>query len=100
MTSTPLKTQTGEFATEHASKYLQQLCKHFAHRVTVDYDAAQGLAQLGSGPARMSALPDLLRVEISGPDDAALERARDVIDSHLARFAFREDFTAMNWQPA
>ena len=27
--------------TENASKYLVQLCKHFAHKVDVDYDQTQ-----------------------------------------------------------
>jgi len=29
-----------------------------------------------------------------------LSRARAIIDDHLARFAFREAFETMNWQPA
>lgn len=28
--------------TASGSRYLQQLCKHWAHNMTVEYDAAQG----------------------------------------------------------
>ena len=43
--------QTGTFQTPQASKYLQQLCRHFAHKVAVEYDASQGRAALPPGPA-------------------------------------------------
>lgn len=35
-------TETGTFVTPNASKYLQQLCRHFAHNVAVTYDAHRG----------------------------------------------------------
>ena len=28
--------------TAHGSKYMQQLCKHWAHNLTVDFDAVKG----------------------------------------------------------
>lgn len=34
--------QTGTFMTPNASKYLQQLCKHFAHKVAVVFDETEG----------------------------------------------------------
>ena len=33
-------------------------------------------------------------------DQDGLTRARHVIDDHLKRFAFREDFAGMDWQTA
>jgi hypothetical protein len=92
--------EIGMFKTEHATKYIQQLCKHFAHKVQVEFTETNGLAELPPGPARMMALKDALRIEINGEDAAGLERARYIIDSHLERFAFREDFKTMDWQPA
>jgi hypothetical protein len=92
--------QTGRYETENASKYLKQLCKHFAHKVEVDYDDTRGKAQLPSGPCVLQATDTCLRIEISGPDEAGLERARGVVDSHLERFAFREGFKTMTWETA
>ena len=36
--------EIGTFTTPNASKYLQQLCKHFAHKVDVEYDETRGKA--------------------------------------------------------
>ena len=89
--------QTGTFQTPNASKYLQQLCKHFAHKVAVEYDETQGRAALPAGPARLSASAEALQVEISAETEEGLDRARSVIDDHLKRFAFREGFEGMSW---
>ena len=91
--------QTGHFETPHASKYLQQLCKHFGHKVEVSFDAAQGKVAFPFGPATLHATEERLSAGISGRDEAALARARAVIDAHLKTFAFREDFEQMAWQP-
>lgn len=38
--------------TAHASRYLQQLCKHWAHRFEVTFDPHQGRIDLATaGPA-------------------------------------------------
>ena len=91
---------TGTFATAHASKYLQQLCKHFAHKVEVQYDAHRGTVALPLGPAELTADPNSLTVTVSAPDAEGIGRAQSVIDRHLVPFAFREAFEKMNWQPA
>lgn len=90
-------TSTGTFSTAKASSYLQQLCKHFAHKIEVRYDAETGEAALPPGPCRMTASADELRIEVSAGDDEGIALAREIIDSHLKRFAFREGFEAMSW---
>jgi hypothetical protein len=90
-------TQTGTFQTEHASKYLQQLCKHFAHKVDVTYDENRGEAALPPGPATLQASNTALSVTISGETSEQRETARHVIDIHLQKFAFREEFEVMQW---
>ncbi|SCZ64775.1 hypothetical protein SAMN04488118_105317 [Epibacterium ulvae] len=96
---TPL-TDTGHFSTENASKYLQQLCKHFGHKVEVTFDETQGTVGLGMGPATLRAASDTLEIEVTAEDDEGLVHARQIIDSHLKRFAFREEFEAMSWHSA
>ncbi|KIC20021.1 DUF2218 domain-containing protein [Leisingera sp. ANG-Vp] len=88
----------GRFETPNAEKYLQQLCKHFSHKVDVQFDTRQGTIALGTGPAALHAADGVLAAEISAPDAAELNHARQIIDTHLARFAFREDFEGMAWQ--
>lgn len=90
-------TATGRFATDNASKYLQQLCKHFAHKVDVTYDATTADAAMPLGACRMWADDSELRVTVTAPDADGLARAKSVIDVHLERFAFREAFKTMDW---
>lgn len=92
-----MMSQTGRFETEFASKYLQQLCKHFGHKIDVTYDTHAGTLAFPFGPAQLTASDSALEVIVSAADSAGLERARGVIDSHLIRFAFREDFQEMTW---
>ncbi len=91
-------TDQGRFETPNAAKYLQQLCKHFAHKVAVEHDGTRGTVALGMGPATLQATGNTLTAEVTAPDAADLAEARDIIDRHLARFAFREAFEAMDWQ--
>lgn len=85
------------FETENGSRYLQQLCKHFAHRVSVEYDAETGRAELPPGPATMVADPAGLAVEVSSADADGLAQAKRVIEDHLLRFAHREEPEALTW---
>jgi len=93
-----LLSATGQFETKQASKYLQQLCKHFAHKVEVSYDASAGRVAFPMGPATMTATEDVLSVSVSGRTKDEVTRAKGIIDSHLARFAFRENFEKMDWR--
>jgi hypothetical protein len=97
---TPALHDTGTFRSENASRYLQQLCKHFAHKIEVRFDPASGEIALPPGPARLTADDTQLTVQIAAEDAAGLERARGIIDKHLVRFAFREGFEHMAWQGA
>lgn len=92
-----MMTSTGRFATPHASKYLQQLCKHFAHKVEVAFDETHGTVALGAGPAEIWADAEGLTAKVSGEDARAILEARYVIDKHLVPFAFRESFCGMAW---
>ncbi|QDC08578.1 DUF2218 domain-containing protein [Oceanicola sp. D3] len=88
---------TGTFSTPHGSKYLQQLCKHFAHKIETRFDDTSGECALSPGPATLSADETGLTVHITAPDEEGLAVSRSIIDKHLIRFAFREDFQNMSW---
>lgn len=76
--------------TAHASRYLQQLCKHWAHKFETEFTPTVGRIVLTIGEARLAADAETLTVALSASDDAALAQLRDVVASHLERFAFRE----------
>ena len=88
---------TGTFDTPNASKYLQQLCKHFGHKRPVEFDETEGAVTFDFTTAQISADAERLTVVMELEDPETEERARMVIDKHLERFAFREDFKAMDW---
>ncbi|TMV11622.1 DUF2218 domain-containing protein [Arenibacterium halophilum] len=92
---------TARFETPNGAKYIVQLCKHFAHKVDVSYDETSGRAALPPGPATMQADAQGLTVTVTAEADDGMTRARFIIEDHLKRFAFREDFERLTWsQPA
>ncbi|WP_349036305.1 DUF2218 domain-containing protein [Pseudotabrizicola sp. 4114] len=88
---------TARYATENGSKYLQQLCNHFAHKVAVSFDESQGTAALMTGPATFVADTDGLTIRVTADDMKGLIQARFAIDVHLVTFAHREGFSGLSW---
>lgn len=87
--------------TEHASRYLQQLCKHWSHKMTVHFDPAQGRVEFPSGATlAMKADAAALTLRLESDDAEGLPRLQTVVEDHIKRFAFREklDF-AWDGQP-
>lgn len=89
---------TARHDTPDASKYLQQLAKHFAHKIDVRFDAGSADFTLRSGRVHLEAANGALIARIEADDDQALTDACQVIDRHLAVFAFREELTGLDWQ--
>ncbi len=79
-----------EAETPSASKYLQQLCKHFAHKVPSTWSTEAGAVEFPFGHCEMQAADHRLSIRCSTPDEGNLPRLQGVIDSHIATFAFRE----------
>jgi hypothetical protein len=86
-----------EITTPHASRYLQQLCKHFAHKLTVAFDPAQGSITFDIGDVRLTAEGERLTIALTAPGGEQLERLKDIVIRHLERFAFREEL-AVEWR--
>jgi uncharacterized protein len=83
--------------TQRASIYLQQLCKHFAHRRPVEFTPEHGQITLGSGICRLDAADGVLTIGAEAEDGEKLNKLQEVIEEHLLRFAFRDPPT-MRWQ--
>ncbi|MAM61763.1 DUF2218 domain-containing protein [Maritimibacter sp. UBA3975] len=92
-----MKTADAYWKTENGSKYLQQLCKHFAHKLDTTCTPEEGRIDFPFGPVKLRADDGGLWIEVTGEDDETVARAKDVVDRHLARFAFREEFEHMPW---
>lgn len=85
-------------ATKHGSKYLQQLSKHFGHKVPVTFTPTQGNVTLPFGTCEMTATDANLAITVQGAA-RDIGRLEQFIADHLARFAFRENPT-LTWQRA
>jgi len=86
------------FPTPNASRYLQQICKHFAHKIEVSFDAEQGHGQLADGPFNLRADAEGLHAEVSAEDIRGIIQSRYVVDKHLVTFAFRDGFSGFSWK--
>lgn len=94
------KTAMATAPTESASRYLQQLCKHWSHKGEVTFTPQDGsIAFEGGNTLTLSATPDTLSMTVTVPDDADIARFQDVVDRHLLRFAFREELK-ITWNAA
>lgn len=83
--------------TEHASRYLQQLCKHWSHKFAVQFDEAQGHIGFPSGDIALAVVPGGLSVTVRSQLADGLPTAKRVAAEHLDRFAFREAPLTFDW---
>ncbi|MBC2666877.1 DUF2218 domain-containing protein [Novosphingobium flavum] len=101
-------TTTAHVPTAHASRYLQQLCKHWAHNLAVEFTPEHGTVVFprdgrganhpGDALATLDAGAEALTVRIDATSDAQLEGLKGALARHLDRFAFREAPLAFDWQ--
>ncbi|WP_159711011.1 DUF2218 domain-containing protein [Geminicoccus flavidas] len=79
-------------ATAVPGRYLQQLCKHFGHKLPARFDARQGSVEFPTGRCELDAEaePGILRMRVTAADAEALATLEGVVARHLERFAFRE----------
>ncbi|MCG7505169.1 DUF2218 domain-containing protein [Mesorhizobium retamae] len=92
-----MSTSNADVATEHASRYLQQLCKHWAHKFPVTFDPKHGEIELTIGRTIMDADATALHIALTAGDAAQMEQLERVVEDHIKRFAFREELI-FSWQ--
>ncbi len=86
--------------TANASKYIQQLCKHWSHRLEVELSDEKGVVRFPDAVVALEARPDDLSVTIDAQEKETVERMKGVVASHLERFAFREAPLPFEWHDA
>jgi hypothetical protein len=94
--------------TAHASRYLQQLCKHWAHNLAVEFTPergsvifpkdARGASWQGDARFEMTAEPGVLVCRIDASEPGQLEGLKGAVARHLDRFAFREAPLTFDWE--
>ena len=85
--------------THSASRYLQQLAKHWSHKMAVVFTEEEGTIDFPNGARlAMRADSESLDVVLTVPADGDVARMREVVSSHLDRFAFREAPLTFDWR--
>ena len=99
---------TANVPTTNASRYLQQLCKHWSHNLQVAFTPDEGTITFpknGFGksyPAdatvTLRARENALEVLVGASAPEQLDGVKGAVVSHLDRFAFREAPLAFDWR--
>lgn len=94
--------------TDQASRYLQQLCKHWQHNLQVEFTPengtvvfpkdARGANHPGDAVVAFNVAETGLDVRIDATSEAQLDGLKDAVARHLDRFAFREGPLRFDWQ--
>ena len=94
--------------TENASRYLQQLCKHWQHKLAVEFTPdhgtvtfprdARGADHPGDGVVTFDAGGEALSVRVDATSAEQLEGLKGAVARHLDRFAFREAPLTFDWR--
>ena len=79
-----------EVPTANAVSYLRQLCRHWSHKFSVEFDDTHGKIHLPKGIVQLMPSPAALSVYLEVPAAEDQERMEQVVAEHLQRFGFRE----------
>ncbi|WP_378947129.1 DUF2218 domain-containing protein [Paracoccus sp. R86501] len=88
---------TADFATERATGLMTTMGKHFGHKIPVTMADDHVILGFEMGDARIATTTEGLHLSLQGSDAEALERLRGVVESHLLRFAQRDDPAPLAW---
>ncbi|WP_226018002.1 DUF2218 domain-containing protein [Novosphingobium sp. FKTRR1] len=103
-------TSTAKVPTASASRYLQQVCKHWQHNLDVTFDEqhgrivfprdARGASWAGEAVVTFQATPETLDCTITASEAGQLDGLKGAVARHIDRFAFREAPLGYPWVDA
>ena len=99
---------TARVPTINGSRYLQQLCKHWSHNLSVEFTPEKGTVVFprnargadwpGDATLILTAHNDNLECRLEASAEAQREALKDTVARHLHRFAFREGPLNFDWR--
>ncbi|MBT8767992.1 DUF2218 domain-containing protein [Metapseudomonas boanensis] len=84
-------TASAYVATPTPARYISRLCKHFAHRVTVEFDEQRGRIEFDLGLGLLRAEGDGLTLSVESQTQEGLDRLQEIVGSHFVRVAWQEE---------
>ena len=106
-TPAPPFASTATVPTAQASRYLQQVCKHWEHNLAVTFTPdhgsvtfphdARGASHPGDAIVTFDAAPDALSVRIAATSVEQRDGLKGAVARHIDRFAFREAPLPFAW---
>ncbi|MEZ9233066.1 DUF2218 domain-containing protein [Vibrio amylolyticus] len=98
LSSQSTQSQVGPFATEtiiqseHASKYLTVLCRHFARKVDAKWNETSGTVYFPVGVTTMTVNDEanLLTIQCVSDNKQQLEHQKRIISEHIDTYSRRE----------
>lgn len=106
--TTAAATTVASVPTASASRYLQQICKHWSHTHEVAFTPEHGTIRFpaegragtfpGDALVTLDARAKALLVQIDASVPEQRDAMKGVVARHLDRFAFREAPLPFNWQ--
>ena len=92
-------TATGLGACEQPDRYIQQLVKHWSHKMATSYNDGLGAFPFSElEHATMQVHPDGIAITLTTADAERNAQLRGVIERHIDRFAFREAPLSYEWK--
>ncbi|UVE18370.1 DUF2218 domain-containing protein [Pseudomonas sp. LS44] len=83
-------TAASHVVTTTPGRYIGRLCKHFAHKLEVQYDEQQGSIEFAFGRCLLNAEGDGLTLRVESANHEDLEKLQQVVARHFEQFAWQE----------
>ena len=84
--------------TTSGQRYINRLCKHWAHKLSIEQTDTQSNIMFEGAVCRLSATATQLHVQLDATNVETLERFKPVIADHLQRMAASTEPLQIDWQ--